>query len=81
MEGTIDATGKSYYPTIAYAFVHLTQVEIDGRESFNVISNSPEGEAADANGSQKNVAGGGNLDILPATTEINPCPNLLLLTK
>ena len=81
-EGTISATGKSYVPTEAYIFVNLAQVEIQGMESFSAIANNPEGEAADVNGSQKDVSGSGNLHIFPSTTEIaDPHSNLLFLTK
>lgn len=70
MEGTIDATGMSYIPTVAYVFVHLIQVQVHGDESFTAVANNPEGKAADADGSQKDVSGSGRLHVLPATKEI-----------
>lgn len=71
MEGTIDVTGKSYVPTVAYIFVHLIQVQVHSDETFTAIANNPEAKAADANGSQQNVSGNGDLHIIPETKEIS----------
>ena len=70
MEGTLDATGKSYVPTKAYVFIHLTQVQLNEKESFTAIANNPVGKAADDNGSQDNVIGSGSLNVLPTTMQL-----------
>lgn len=81
VEGTIVATGKSYIPTVAYAFVNLTQVQVHGDETFTAVANNPEGKAADASGSQKDVSGSGHLHVLPATKEITADSPLLYITS
>ena len=62
--GKITAVGLSYVPVTAYVFVHLSQVSLDEKESFNATANQPVGKAAAENGSQANVTGGGDLHII-----------------
>ena len=62
--GEIKAVGMSYVPVTAYVFVHLSQVSVNGAESFNAVANQPLGKAATENGSQANVTGGGDLHII-----------------
>lgn len=62
--GDIEAVGQSYVPVQAFAFVHLTQVSLNEKVSFNAVANQPDGKAADKDGSQKDVSGTGKLNVL-----------------
>lgn len=55
-------TGTSYIPTEAYIYFSITVVKMDGKKSL-VITDHPEAKAADANGSTRNVKGGGTLNV------------------
>ena len=70
IEGTIQATGKSYVPTKAYFWVNLTQVQMNGKEVTTAVANNPAAKAADVNSSDANVKGEGSMDILPETMNI-----------
>ena len=70
IEGTIQATGKSYVPTEAYVWVNLTQVQMNGKEVTTAVANNPAAKAADVNGSDANVKGEGSMNILPETVNI-----------
>ena len=64
ISGEIHATGQSYVPTTAYIFIHLTQVTLDGKQSFNAIANQPEAKAAAEDGSQSGIKGEGKLNLI-----------------
>ena len=62
--GEITAVGQSYVPVQAFVFIHLIQVTIDGRESFNAVAEQPEGKVATEDGSQAAVTGAGKLHLI-----------------
>ena len=70
IEGTIQATGKSYVPIEAYVFVNLTQVQLNEKEVTTAVANTPAAKATDVNGSDANVKGEGSMNILPETMNI-----------
>ena len=71
VEGTLEATGKSYIPTVAYVWVNLTQVQMNDKEVTTAVSNNPSAKAADADGSDANVQGNGSLHVLPQTVNLD----------
>jgi hypothetical protein len=64
IKGTIEAEGVSYVPTVAYVWIHLDQVSLNGKEAFTAVASEPDGKAADTDGSQKNVTGNGQLNVI-----------------
>ena len=70
IEGTIQATGKSYVPTEAYVFVNLTQVQLNEKQVNTAVANTPAAKATDVNGSDANVKGEGSMNIIPETMNI-----------
>ena len=72
MEGSIEATGRSYIPTQAYVWINLTQVQMDEKTKFTAVANNPDAKAADDSGSEKNVDGSGSLHTLPSVMSLAP---------
>lgn len=62
--GEVTAVGQSYLPVKAYVFIHLSQVSLDGSESFNAVADQPVGKAATEDGAQNGVTGGADLNII-----------------
>lgn len=62
--GELTAIGQSYIPTVAYAWINLTQVTMNESEETTAVADNPTAKAADENGSNKNVAGDDKMHLL-----------------
>jgi hypothetical protein len=62
--GKVRATSLDAFPITIFAFIHLTQVKQNANTSYMVVSNQPEGKAADRYGSQDKVVGENQLNTL-----------------